>query len=138
MGGHNPTEVQMSQLVLPCHSNQRGELSAGQLLKWIDTAACLSGKPCLGICSPSVGFGELVLHRGGGGGEGMLWLRMLAAAFGDGKESNKQWHPLMRTAGVEGERWGGEMWGCMRAAACPALCAAHSADGSWVSCHCAE
>lgn len=42
---HNPTEVQMSQLVLPCHTNHRGELSTGQLLKWIDTAACLSGKP---------------------------------------------------------------------------------------------
>lgn len=40
----NPTEVQMSQLVLPCHTNHRGELSIGQLLKWIDTAACLSGK----------------------------------------------------------------------------------------------
>ncbi|XP_021261210.1 acyl-coenzyme A thioesterase 11 isoform X1 [Numida meleagris] len=52
MGSHNPTEVQMSQLVLPCHSNQHGELSAGQLLKWIDTAACLSaerhaGCPCV-------------------------------------------------------------------------------------------
>ncbi|NXJ88567.1 ACO11 thioesterase, partial [Corythaixoides concolor] len=48
----NPTEVQMSQLVLPCHTNHRGELSAGQLLKWIDTAACLSaerhaGCPCV-------------------------------------------------------------------------------------------
>lgn len=41
----NPTEVQMSQLVLPCHTNHRGELSTGQLLKWIDTAACLSGEP---------------------------------------------------------------------------------------------
>lgn len=41
----NPTEVQMSQMVLPCHTNHRGELSTGQLLKWIDTAACLSGKP---------------------------------------------------------------------------------------------
>lgn len=41
----NPTEVQMSQLVLPCHTNQRGELSVGQLLKWIDTTACLSGEP---------------------------------------------------------------------------------------------
>uniref|UniRef100_A0A8C4WBX3 Acyl-coenzyme A thioesterase 11 n=1 Tax=Gopherus evgoodei TaxID=1825980 RepID=A0A8C4WBX3_9SAUR len=40
----NPTEVQMSQLVLPCHTNHRGELSIGQLLKWIDTTACLSGK----------------------------------------------------------------------------------------------
>uniref|UniRef100_A0A8D0H8K6 Acyl-coenzyme A thioesterase 11 n=1 Tax=Sphenodon punctatus TaxID=8508 RepID=A0A8D0H8K6_SPHPU len=48
----NPTEVQMSQMVLPCHTNHRGELSIGQLLKWIDTAACLSaerhaGCPCV-------------------------------------------------------------------------------------------
>uniref|UniRef100_A0A8B9VNF8 Acyl-coenzyme A thioesterase 11 n=1 Tax=Anas zonorhyncha TaxID=75864 RepID=A0A8B9VNF8_9AVES len=52
MGSRSPTEVQMSQLVLPCHTNHRGELSAGQLLKWIDTAACLSaerhaGCPCV-------------------------------------------------------------------------------------------
>ncbi|XP_066232467.1 acyl-coenzyme A thioesterase 11 isoform X1 [Saccopteryx leptura] len=51
-GYRNPTEVQMSQLVLPCHTNQRGELSGGQLLKWIDTTACLSaerhaGCPCV-------------------------------------------------------------------------------------------
>lgn len=43
----NPTEVQMSQLVLPCHTNHRGELSIGQLLKWIDTTACLSGEALL-------------------------------------------------------------------------------------------
>lgn len=43
----NPTEVQMSQLVLPCHTNHRGELSIGQLLKWIDTTACLSGDALL-------------------------------------------------------------------------------------------
>ncbi|XP_067157395.1 acyl-coenzyme A thioesterase 11 isoform X2 [Apteryx mantelli] len=48
----NGTEVQMSQLVLPCHTSHRGELSVGQLLKWIDTAACLSaekhaGCPCV-------------------------------------------------------------------------------------------
>lgn len=46
-GYRNPTEVQMSQLVLPCHTNQRGELSIGQLLKWIDTTACLSGEAAL-------------------------------------------------------------------------------------------
>ncbi|XP_049631132.1 acyl-coenzyme A thioesterase 11 [Suncus etruscus] len=51
-GYRNPTEVQMSQLVLPCHTNQRDELSIGQLLKWIDTTACLSaerhaGCPCV-------------------------------------------------------------------------------------------
>lgn len=46
-GYRNPTEVQMSQLVLPCHTNQRGELSVGQLLKWIDTTACLSGETAI-------------------------------------------------------------------------------------------
>ncbi|XP_072505657.1 acyl-coenzyme A thioesterase 11 isoform X2 [Notamacropus eugenii] len=40
----NPTEVQMSQLVLLCHTNHRGELSVGQLLKWIDITACLSAE----------------------------------------------------------------------------------------------
>uniref|UniRef100_A0A4W6EAW7 Acyl-CoA thioesterase 11 n=1 Tax=Lates calcarifer TaxID=8187 RepID=A0A4W6EAW7_LATCA len=39
----NPTEVKMSQIVMPCHSNHRQELSVGQLLKWIDSTACLSG-----------------------------------------------------------------------------------------------
>lgn len=39
----NPTEVKMSQIVLPCHANHCGELSAGQLLKWMDSTACLSG-----------------------------------------------------------------------------------------------
>ncbi|KAM8930612.1 acyl-coenzyme A thioesterase 11 [Pelodytes ibericus] len=48
----NPTEVHMSQMVMPCHANHRGQLSSGQLLKWIDTAACLSaerhaGCPCV-------------------------------------------------------------------------------------------
>uniref|UniRef100_F7A399 Acyl-coenzyme A thioesterase 11 n=1 Tax=Ornithorhynchus anatinus TaxID=9258 RepID=F7A399_ORNAN len=48
----NPTEVQMSQMVLPSHTNHRGELSVGQLLKWVDTTACLSaerhaGCPCV-------------------------------------------------------------------------------------------
>ena len=40
----NPTLVKMSQIVMPCHSNHRQELSVGQLLKWIDSTACLSGE----------------------------------------------------------------------------------------------
>lgn len=40
----NPTEVKMSQIVLPCHANHCGKLSAGQLLKWMDSTACLSGR----------------------------------------------------------------------------------------------
>ncbi|GLD57008.1 acyl-coenzyme A thioesterase 11-like isoform X2 [Lates japonicus] len=43
----NPTEVKMSQIVMPCHSNHRQELSVGQLLKWIDSTACLSGVVCV-------------------------------------------------------------------------------------------
>lgn len=40
----NQTEVKMSQIVLPCHANHCGQLSAGQLLKWMDSTACLSGR----------------------------------------------------------------------------------------------
>ncbi|XP_029551472.1 acyl-coenzyme A thioesterase 11b isoform X4 [Salmo trutta] len=48
----NPTEVKMSQIVMPCHANHCGELSVGQLLKWMDSTACLSaerhaGSPCI-------------------------------------------------------------------------------------------
>jgi len=42
----NPTEVEMNKLVLPTHTNERQEncLSGGQLLKWMDAAACLSAE----------------------------------------------------------------------------------------------
>ncbi|KAL2089960.1 hypothetical protein ACEWY4_014648 [Coilia grayii] len=40
----NPTEVKMSQIVMPCHANHCGELSVGQLLKWMDSTACLSAE----------------------------------------------------------------------------------------------
>lgn len=40
----SPTEVIMSQIIMPCHCNHQQELCVGQLLKWIDITACLSGK----------------------------------------------------------------------------------------------
>lgn len=42
----NITEVEMNKLVLPSHTNERQEhcLSGGQLLKWMDAAACLSSE----------------------------------------------------------------------------------------------
>ncbi|KAG7283619.1 hypothetical protein CRUP_020392 [Coryphaenoides rupestris] len=40
----NPTEVKMSQIVIPCHANHCEELSVGQLLKWMDSTACLSAE----------------------------------------------------------------------------------------------
>ncbi|KAI5946461.1 Acetyl-coenzyme A thioesterase [Manis javanica] len=44
-----PGEVRMSQAVQPAHGSPRGELSAGQLLKWIDAAACLAAEKHAGV-----------------------------------------------------------------------------------------
>ncbi|XP_068427517.1 acyl-coenzyme A thioesterase 11-like isoform X2 [Clinocottus analis] len=57
----NPTEVKMSQIVMPCHSNHRQELSVGQLLKWIDSSACLSAErharsPCVTASMDDIHF----------------------------------------------------------------------------------
>uniref|UniRef100_A0A8D3DYN1 Acyl-CoA thioesterase 11 n=1 Tax=Scophthalmus maximus TaxID=52904 RepID=A0A8D3DYN1_SCOMX len=57
----NPTEVKMSQIVMPCHSNHRHELSVGQLLKWIDSSACLSAErhaqsPCVTASMDDIHF----------------------------------------------------------------------------------
>ena len=42
----NPTEVQVNQLVLPSHTDAQNVncFNGGQLLKWMDTAACLSAE----------------------------------------------------------------------------------------------
>ncbi|KAM5257590.1 acetyl-coenzyme A thioesterase [Hipposideros larvatus] len=42
-------EVHMSQAIQPAHANSRGELSAGQLLKWIDATACLAAEKHAGV-----------------------------------------------------------------------------------------
>ncbi|XP_031730778.1 acyl-coenzyme A thioesterase 11-like isoform X1 [Anarrhichthys ocellatus] len=60
-GSVNPTEVKMSQIVMPCHSNHQQELSVGQLLKWIDSSACLSaerhaGCPCVTASMDDIHF----------------------------------------------------------------------------------
>ncbi|XP_041064057.1 acyl-coenzyme A thioesterase 11 isoform X2 [Carcharodon carcharias] len=57
----NLTEVKMSQLVLPCHADHRGDLSVGQLLKWMDTTACLSAErhancPCVTVSVDDIDF----------------------------------------------------------------------------------
>uniref|UniRef100_M3Y9T7 Acetyl-coenzyme A thioesterase n=1 Tax=Mustela putorius furo TaxID=9669 RepID=M3Y9T7_MUSPF len=44
-----PGEVRMSQAIRPAHANSRGELSAGQLLKWIDATACLAAEKHAGV-----------------------------------------------------------------------------------------
>ncbi|XP_050185699.1 acetyl-coenzyme A thioesterase isoform X2 [Myiozetetes cayanensis] len=41
--------VCMCQGVLPAHADPRGELSAGQLLRWMDAAACLAAEKHAGV-----------------------------------------------------------------------------------------
>ncbi|KAM5300217.1 acetyl-coenzyme A thioesterase [Ctenodactylus gundi] len=41
--------VHMSQAIQPAHADARGELGAGQLLKWIDTTACLAAEKHAGV-----------------------------------------------------------------------------------------
>ncbi|XP_076140668.1 acetyl-coenzyme A thioesterase [Alosa pseudoharengus] len=63
--GHGMAEVQMCQSILPCHANHLGELGAGQLLKWMDTIACLAaerhaGMPCVTASMDDIRFEETV------------------------------------------------------------------------------
>uniref|UniRef100_A0A672QVG2 Acyl-CoA thioesterase 12 n=1 Tax=Sinocyclocheilus grahami TaxID=75366 RepID=A0A672QVG2_SINGR len=59
-----PVEVQMCQSILPCHANHQGELGAGQLLKWMDTTACLAGEhagmACVTASMDDIQFEETV------------------------------------------------------------------------------
>lgn len=59
----NATDVEMNQLVLLTHTNEREKncLSCGQLLKWMDTVACLSaekhaGSSCVTACMDELYF----------------------------------------------------------------------------------
>ncbi|KAG8130941.1 hypothetical protein E2320_017644 [Naja naja] len=42
-------QVHMCQTLLPAHTDHLGDLSPGQLLKWIDTTACLAAEKYAGI-----------------------------------------------------------------------------------------
>uniref|UniRef100_A0AAY4BLV1 Acyl-CoA thioesterase 12 n=1 Tax=Denticeps clupeoides TaxID=299321 RepID=A0AAY4BLV1_9TELE len=64
-GNWNGSDVQMCQSILPCHANHQGGLGAGQLLKWMDTTACLAaerhaGIPCVTASMDDVQFEETV------------------------------------------------------------------------------
>ncbi|KAJ8261149.1 hypothetical protein COCON_G00168720 [Conger conger] len=61
-GGSGEAEVQvvqMCQLVLPCHANHLGELDAGQLLKWMDTIACLAAERHAGIACVTASMDDI-------------------------------------------------------------------------------
>ncbi|CAH2311213.1 acyl-coenzyme A thioesterase 11 [Pelobates cultripes] len=59
----HPTEVHMSQMVMPCHANHRGQLSSGQLLKWIDTAACLSAERHAGCACVTASMDDIYFEH---------------------------------------------------------------------------
>lgn len=61
----NSSEVEMSQLVLPSHTSwqtNRNNLSGGQLLKWMDTAACLAAEKHAGISCVTASADDLAFE----------------------------------------------------------------------------
>ncbi|KAM9262094.1 acetyl-coenzyme A thioesterase [Morus bassanus] len=51
--------VCMCQTVVPAHANHRGELSAGQLLQWMDDAACLAAEKHAGVSCVTVSVDDI-------------------------------------------------------------------------------
>ncbi|XP_019373732.1 PREDICTED: acyl-coenzyme A thioesterase 12 [Gavialis gangeticus] len=49
MGTQRGGAVHTTRSILPAHATHRGELSAGQLLQWIDTTACLAAEKHAGV-----------------------------------------------------------------------------------------
>lgn len=88
-------EVHMSQAIQPAHANSRGELSAGQLLKWIDAAACLAGR--------DAAAGEA--GRGLEGGPESGRAGCLRSGMGGGL-NGPGWQGCLGTRSLAG------MWGC--------------------------
>ncbi|XP_027736858.1 acyl-coenzyme A thioesterase 12 [Empidonax traillii] len=52
-------DVCMCQRVLPAHADPRGELSAGQLLRWMDAAACLAAEKHAGVSCVTVSMDDI-------------------------------------------------------------------------------
>ncbi|XP_041519430.1 acetyl-coenzyme A thioesterase isoform X1 [Microtus oregoni] len=55
-------EVLMSQAIQPAHADSRGELSAGQLLKWMDTTACLAAEKHAGISCVTASMDDILFE----------------------------------------------------------------------------
>ncbi|XP_036063042.1 acetyl-coenzyme A thioesterase [Onychomys torridus] len=57
-----PGEVLMSQAIQPAHADSRGELSAGQLLKWMDTTACLAAEKHAGLSCVTASMDDVLFE----------------------------------------------------------------------------
>ncbi|XP_054434524.1 acetyl-coenzyme A thioesterase isoform X1 [Pteronotus mesoamericanus] len=63
MARPGPGEVHMSQTIQPAHASSRGELSAGQLLKWIDTTACLAAEKHAGVSCVTASVDDIQFEK---------------------------------------------------------------------------
>uniref|UniRef100_A0A8C2CRN0 Acyl-coenzyme A thioesterase 11-like n=1 Tax=Cyprinus carpio TaxID=7962 RepID=A0A8C2CRN0_CYPCA len=101
----NPTEVKMSQIVLPCHANYCEELSAGQLLKWMDSTACLSAERHAGCSCITASVDDIHFETTIGVGQVVNITAKVNRAFTSSMEvgilvscedlfSNRQWPPF--------------------------------------------
>lgn len=97
----------MSQAIQPAHANSRGELSAGQLLKWIDTTACLAGRGAAGR-----GGQEGVQNGEWGGGVGVGRLSGVRNARAWGPGEGRGYRGGSGMAGCLGTRRRAGMWEC--------------------------
>uniref|UniRef100_A0A8C1TXL6 Acyl-CoA thioesterase 11b n=1 Tax=Cyprinus carpio TaxID=7962 RepID=A0A8C1TXL6_CYPCA len=101
----NPTEVKMSQIVLPCHANYCEELSAGLLLKWMDSTACLSAERHAGCSCITASVDDIHFETTIGVGQVVNITAKVNRAFTSSMEvgilvscedlfSNRQWPPF--------------------------------------------
>ncbi|KAM9517910.1 acetyl-coenzyme A thioesterase-like isoform 1-T1 [Salvelinus alpinus] len=60
-----PMEVQMCQSIQPCHADHQGDLSAGQLLKWMDTIACLAAERHAGMACVTLSMDDIQFEETG-------------------------------------------------------------------------
>ncbi|CAH2296961.1 acyl-coenzyme A thioesterase 12 [Pelobates cultripes] len=61
--GYESGEVQMCHTVYPWHSNHLGELSAGQLLTWIDITACLAAERHAGVACVTASVDDIQIEE---------------------------------------------------------------------------
>uniref|UniRef100_A0A4W5KIJ8 Acyl-CoA thioesterase 12 n=1 Tax=Hucho hucho TaxID=62062 RepID=A0A4W5KIJ8_9TELE len=60
-----PMDVQMCQSIQPCHADHQGDLSAGQLLKWMDTIACLAAERHAGMACVTLSMDDIQFEETG-------------------------------------------------------------------------
>uniref|UniRef100_A0A674DN98 Acetyl-coenzyme A thioesterase-like n=1 Tax=Salmo trutta TaxID=8032 RepID=A0A674DN98_SALTR len=60
-----PMSECMCQSIQPCHADHQGDLSAGQLLKWMDTIACLAAERHAGMACVTLSMDDIQFEETG-------------------------------------------------------------------------